>query len=73
MLCHLSIHSVQKQDLVGWIFLCLFLFEYKYKGHKMLSISISVNDLNENREYFISSKEDPRLERVDSASKHIRG
>lgn len=35
---------------MGWIFLCLFLFEYK--GHKLLSISISVNDLNENRHYF---------------------
>ena len=73
MLCHLSIHFVQEEELVEWIFLCLRLFEHEYKGDKMLSISIFVNDLKENSSTFISLEEDLGLERVASASNHIRG
>lgn len=48
-LCHVHINFEQENNLEGWIFHCLFLFEHAYEVDKVLSISVSVNDMNENR------------------------
>lgn len=57
---HLKIQFVLQEDLVEWHFLCLFLFEHKTKRCKVLSIYVSVNELNENRQYFYKLEGGPQ-------------
>lgn len=71
-LFHVHINFEQENNFEGWIFLCLFLFEHAYEVNKVLSISVSANDMIENRWNIYMMEENPRLLRVVSASKHIR-
>lgn len=48
-LFHVHINFEQENNFEGWIFLCLFLFEHAYEVNKVLSISVSANDMIENR------------------------